>query len=86
MSELRICFEVNGLGIDADGIPCPAGLQISWGQSEKEINYAELARRIDIPALLEAASLRILKETITPEDVKVITPEEYDRKYGEGSD
>ena len=80
MNELRICFEVHGLAVDENGLPCPAGMQISFGQTEKEINYKDLVESISIPGVLHFAAL---ESTVKPEDVKIITPEEYDERYGD---
>lgn len=80
MQELRICFEVNGLGIGEGGEPCPCGLQISFGETEKNFDYKELAGSINIPELLKAT---FLEEYVAPENVKIISPEEYDLKYGD---
>lgn len=80
MAEIRICFEVNGIAEDEGGMPCPAGLQITLGESDKEIDYAELVKDVNIPAVLKMA---FLQDYIKPENVRVITPEEYDLRFGE---
>ena len=79
MIELRVCFEVNGLAEDEDGNPCSAGLQMTIGNAQKEIDYDKLTQNIDIEKVIEYAGLAGI---VKPEDVKVITPEEYDRLYG----
>lgn len=45
--------------------------------------YAELVDQISIEDVLKAAMLDGL---YTPADCRLISPEEYDRKYGEGED
>lgn len=85
MNELRICFEVNGLAADEDGNPCPAGMQISFGKTDKEVNYTELIKDISIPAFAAYLNDLGLTKSIRPEDVRIISPEEYDEKYGEGA-
>lgn len=79
MNRLRVCFEVDGFAEDEHGEPCPAGLQLDFGEARKTIPYEELTKNINIPALLEVAGLAF----ISASDVRVITPEEYDKKYGE---
>lgn len=80
MAEIRICFEVTGIAETEDGVPCPAGLQITIGETEQEINYTELVKDVNVPAVLKMA---FLQDYIKPENVRVITPEEYDRRFGE---
>lgn len=79
MNRLRVCFEIDGIAVDEHGEPCPAGLQIDLGETSKTIPYEELTENINIPELLKAAGLAF----ISVSDVRVITPEEYDEKYGE---
>lgn len=79
MNRLRVCFEVDGIAEDEHGKPCPAGLQIDLGETSIAVPYDELAESIDIPGLLELAGLAF----ISVSDVRIITPEEYDEKYGE---
>ena len=79
MSRLRVCFEIDGIAEDEFGEPCPAGLQLDFGEATKDISYDELTKNIKIPRLLELACLG----HIPTSDVRIITPEEYDEKYGE---
>lgn len=80
MAEVRVCFEVSGLAEDKNGNPCPCGLQITIGETEREIDYAELVENISLSAVAD-----LLPGNVKPEDLTVITPEEYDAKYaGEG--
>lgn len=81
MNEIKICLEIKDLAVDENGNHCPAGMQISLGKTEKPIDYAELTKKINIPGILEMAALNELG--VKSEDVKVITPEEYDALYGE---
>ncbi len=78
--KLRVCLEINGLAEDEFGNKCPAGVQISLGETDKQIDYNELTKNINIEGLLKTMCL---DEVVCPEDVKIITPEEYDREYGE---
>lgn len=77
--KLRICFKVNGLARDEAGLPCPAGMCLSM-EAEKEIPYEQLCAAVDKEALLHLAGLDTL---VTPDDMEFITPEEYDREYGD---
>ena len=80
MSELRICFEVQGFGVDESGNPCPVGMQISLGNSDKDIPYSVLTESINMSRILELACLDGLTKS---ENVKIISPEEYDTRYGD---
>ena len=80
MKQFRICFEVAGLGQDETGLPAPAGMQIDFGEVEKDFDYAEVTKDLNIPGILEYMHLTGI---IQPENVTIITPEEYDAKYEE---
>lgn len=71
MNRLRVCFEIDGIATDENGNPCPAGLQIDLGESEKYIAYEELADSINIPAALSFVGLD--RDNLSA--VRVITPE-----------
>lgn len=70
MSKLRVCLELGEFG----------GLEISLGETEKEIPYEELTKDVNIESILETICLN---GVVKPEDVKIITPEEYDLNYGD---
>ena len=80
MAKLRVCFEVNGFAEDENGNPCPAGLQMTIGDAKKEVEYGELTRNIDIEKVIDYAGLSGI---VKPEDVRIITPEEYDERFGD---
>lgn len=82
MGDLRICFEVQGLARDENGEPCAAGVQVSFEgiMARDDISSEELAEKLNVPALLEYVCL---SEVVKPEDVRIISPEEYDEKYAE---
>lgn len=80
MTDLRVCFEVKGFAEDENGNPCPAGLQMNIGNVKKEIEYEKLTQNIDIEKVIEYAGLSGI---VKPEDVRVITPEEYDERFGD---
>lgn len=79
MARLRICFEIDGLAEDKNGQPCPAGLQMDLGECSKEVPYAELTKIVNIREVLKACCLGFMPLSA----VRIITPEEYDQKYGE---
>ena len=79
MNKVIIYFEIDGLGVDENDNPCPAGMKIEWGETKDPISYNELTKNLDIPAILK---IFWLQKMINPEDVHVISPEEYEAKYG----
>lgn len=78
--KLMVCYEIDGLAKDEYGDPAPGGLAITLGETEKQIDYQELAQNISIDGVLK---LVCLDGIVRPEDVRIITPEEYDEKYGD---
>lgn len=84
MAMLRVCFEIQGLARDADGNACPGGLCISFGELPDDELCAEMIQKImnqvDVAAILRATPLCGL---VKPSDCRVITPEEFDEKYGD---
>ena len=87
MYLLRICLEADGLAEDEHGNPCPAGICLEMEYTgEKTISpeeYKKGMNQISIPAVLKAACL---DNIIKPESCRLITPEEYDQRYGEAGD
>lgn len=85
MKKYRICFEIEGLAEDEIGNPYPGGLCLTLGEdTDPEATpeeYAELVDHISIEGVLKVAMLDGL---YTPADCRLISLEEYDRKYGEG--
>ena len=79
MARLRVCFEINGLGEDEHGKPCPAGMQMDFGECSKDVPYVELTMNLNIREVLKACCLSFVPLSA----VRIITPEEYDQKYGE---
>lgn len=79
--KLRICFEVSTMDGDQ---PCTFGMQLDLGETDKPIEYEALAKAINIDKLLAVASLDTIG--VTKENLKIITPDEYDRLYGEDAD
>lgn len=78
MAELRICFEVS---VVYNGELNTFGMQISLGETSKEVDYDTLSKSVNVDALISVACLDELG--VTKDDIKIITPEEYDDLYGE---
>ena len=76
MYKVRCCFEIAGMAADENGTPAPAGLQIVLGESVKEWPYEDLMKHHPTDALARLLNVK-------PEDVTIITPEEYDERYGD---
>ena len=76
--EMRICFEVSAID---DGEPCTFGMQMSLGETDKAVDYEQLAKAVDIDKLISVARLDTFG--VTKDAVRVITPQEYDRLYGD---
>lgn len=77
--RVRVCCIIHGVAFDDDGNPATAGLALDFGESDSEILYEDLIKNIDVDALLKNACLNDL---VKPEDVEFISPEEYDREFG----
>lgn len=77
--KTKICFRVRGLAVDENGLPAPAGLCMEM-ETDKPIEtpYEELAASIDKLALLR---ILCLEGIVSPDDVEIISPEEYDNEY-----
>lgn len=78
MAKLRVCFEIKDAAVDEYGNPAPAGMSVTLGETEKEIDYTQLTKGINKEAFLKAFGL----EEIDPNAMRLITPEEYDKTYG----
>ncbi len=84
MKKIRLCLEVQGLGQDDLGTSCPAGVCLTLGDEDAEemtgAEYETFLQQINIEEVLR---LVCLDKLYTPADCRLITPDEYDRKYGE---
>ena len=82
--KIRICLEVQGLGEDDLGTPCPAGVCLTLGDEDTEeltgAEYRDFMKDIKVEEVLRLA---FLDHQYTASDCRLITPEEYDREYGE---
>jgi len=81
MSEIAIYMKVFGLAEDERGNKDYAGMKLSMGEFKEgsEIPYEELIKKVHID---ELPKILRLDGIIKPEDIEIITPEEYDRDYG----
>lgn len=80
MSKVEIYFEIFGLATDEDGNPDYAGMKLTLGEIEEKIDYEKLTKNINLKGILEMAMLDKLYDE---NDIRVISPEEYRKKYGE---
>nr|DAZ27254.1 MAG TPA: hypothetical protein [Caudoviricetes sp.] len=87
MKKVRICMEIQGLAWDENGAPCPGGVCLTLGDDDAEEitgeEYRQLMETVSIPGVLAAA---LLDGLYKPEDCRLISPKEYDLKYGEEKD
>lgn len=77
---VRICFELyprdkDGKRTESFGL----AMTIGEGEANQEIDCGELAAAVNKGGILQMACLDSL---VRPEDMYVITPEQYDEKYG----
>lgn len=81
--KLRMCFEVRaGLAYDLEnGNPAPCGIQVELGEipDSKYPGYEALTSGLDMADVVKSFGL---DGSVNPNDVRVISPEEYDRLYG----
>lgn len=84
MVELAVYFEVWGLGETEAGQEDWAGVKLSLGKvPESELpNYDELVGELDKGYLLEVIGMKIRKF----DDLRFITKEEYEERYGDDED
>lgn len=84
MKKIRLCLEVQGLGQDDFGTPCPAGVCLTLGDEDaEELTGAEYETFLQQVKIEEVLRLVCLDKLYTPADCRLITPDEYDQKYGE---
>lgn len=79
MKEVRICFEIIEVPADTCDFLLPESMELSFEASAKDIDYEVLVQNFNVKEFLEYVGLDGL---INPEKVRVISPEEYDKKYG----
>lgn len=77
--KIRVCFELSTRN-EAGNVDSTFGLSMTIGESDKEIDYQELTASINKEGVLRTTCLDSI---VKPEDMRIITPEEYDEKYGD---
>lgn len=80
---LRICVEIQGIAEDENGNPCPAGACVELdGVAGKDTSYDEIIKELS-KELSPEGLLRLfyLKGIVSADDIRLISPEEYDEKY-----
>lgn len=89
MKDLKICYEVQGLAIDDEGNPVPAGLCLTLEGLTDE-NYDRAVKWISEADPTEVLpgffGMDTLLKAHRPEDFRLISEEEYEEKYGEDDD
>ncbi len=76
--KVKVCFEVKC--IDENGDSSLFGLAMIIGESASPVDYGKLTRSINKEAVLRVCGL---DDLVKPEDMTVITPEEFSLKYGD---
>ena len=83
MKKLRLCLEIFGLAEDENGNKGPGGLCMTIGEIAEEkydCVYKEMVESVNLEGVLRTACLDGM---FTSADCKIISPEEYDEKYGD---
>lgn len=80
MNRLTVYLEVDGLAVDENGKPAPAVIKLDFGELKKTVTYEEITKNLDIAKLFAAMPGL---SALDPAKTHVITPEEYDKRYGE---
>ena len=78
---LRLCLEITR--VDTENWPVPFGVSIELGEVPEKVfqeRYELLLQHIKPIGLLKLAGL---EKMIREEDCRIISPEEYDQKYGD---
>lgn len=85
MKKIRVCFEVQGLAIDEHGNPAPAGMQFTIGEvpDEKYEAAMESVKAVKAMGILHYLGLDSFASKYKESDFRLISPEEYDREYGD---
>jgi hypothetical protein len=81
--KIRVCFRIKGLAKDEDRNPCDAGMEMSLGETDKPFDYDALASNINKEKLLEFICM---DGVVSTDDLEIITPEEYDKEYGDSNE
>lgn len=79
MANFKLFFEINGIGEDENGNPCAAAMSIDLGAQITDVDYWTVANSVDLSKLAAFFQLGY----VTAQDIRVLSPEEYEQKYGE---
>lgn len=82
--KIRICLEVQGLGEDGYGAPCPDVVCVTLGDEDaEELTGAEYEKFLQQIKIEDVLRLTFLDYYYSPSDCRLITPDEYDRQCEE---
>ena len=82
--KIRICLEVQGLGEDEHGAPCPNVVCVTLGDEDaEELTGAEYEAFLEEIKIEDVLRLCWLDQQFTSADCRLITPDEYDRQCEE---
>lgn len=82
MAELKICLEIKDFCKDEKGNCSPGGVSVSLGQFSDEALIEKYNKLIADGNISEILKFIGLDNMVKPEDCKIISPAEYDEKYG----
>lgn len=80
MANFKLFFEINGIAEDENGNPCAAAMSVDLGAQITDVDYWTVANSVDFSKLAGIFPLA----NVTAEDMRVISPEEYAQRYGDG--
>lgn len=80
MANFKLYLEVSGIAEDEYGNPCTASMTIDFGAEVSGADYWTVANSVDFSKLAGIFPLA----NVTAEDIRVISPEEYAQRYGDG--
>lgn len=79
--KVKLFFEVGYL--DDVGERGALGVALDIGESDGPVDYEALAKSVDKDRILYLCGLA---GVVGPEDMTILTPEEYDLKYGDDAE
>lgn len=83
--EIALCLEIDDMATDENGNPGPAGMKLSFGTrtAETAVSYDELTKDLSLENLTQIIPLlNVYREKLGAGKIRIITPEEYNEKYG----
>ncbi len=82
MNKIRVCIEAMLPAISNSEDRTPVGLEMVFGETEQAVDYAKIAELFEEVGKNDIIKLFCLEAICQPEDIRIITPEEYDEEYG----